>query len=273
MSSPGGVGGAGRLLAGAALARLADRALTTATQGGGDWQRINHRGSAVRLSSGPALALAAGLSAVHPLPAAAAGLAAAAVGRYDDVAGARSEQQFDKGLRGHAAALREGRVSAGVVKLVGIGAAGLLSARLAGSRGVDTLLDGALVAVAANLLNLLDLRPGRALKVGLLAAAAVREPGPAGAALALLPADLAERTMLGDAGANGLGAVLGLALAQSRSSQRERVLALAAGAALTAASEIVSYSRVIDAVPPLRFLDRLGRRPCRPLAERAEERP
>jgi hypothetical protein len=57
-------------------------------------------------------------------------------------------------------------------------------------------VDGALVAVAANLLNLFDLRPGRALKVGLLAAAAVDAPGPAGAALALLPGDLRERTML-----------------------------------------------------------------------------
>lgn len=65
--------------------------------------------------------------------------------------------------------------------------------------------------------------------------------------------------MLGDAGANGLGAVLGLALATGHPSRRVRLTALATGSALTLLSEVVSYSRVIDAVPPLRALDRLGR--------------
>jgi hypothetical protein len=192
-----------------------------------------------------------------------AGLGAAAVGAYDDVAGSGVGQQRDKGLRGHAAALRTGRISAGAVKVVGIAVAGLLAARLTGQRPatVDVLADGALVAVAANLLNLLDLRPGRALKVGLLAAVALDEMGPAGATLALLPDDLRERTMLGDAGANSLGAVLGLALVRRVPSRPGRLTALAAGVGLTLASEVVSYSRVIEAVPPLRALDRLGRRP------------
>jgi hypothetical protein len=65
--------------------------------------------------------------------------------------------------------------------------------------------------------------------------------------------------MLGDAGANGLGALLGLALLRRAPERREAALGVLA--ALTAASEVVSYSRVIDAVPPLRWVDRLGRRP------------
>ena len=265
MTTPGGAGRTSRLLAGAALAIAAHGVLAARPPGGAvRWTRQNHRGSPVSLLSGPALALAAGLSARPPLPAsvvAAAG--AAAVGAYDDVVGARQEQRQDKGLRGHAAALRQGRVSAGAVKAVGIGAVGLLSARLGAPsrRAVDVVVDGALVAVAANLLNLFDLRPGRALKVGVLAAAAVDAPGPAGAALALLPGDLRERTMLGDAGANALGAVLGLALVVGHDARRTRLTALVAGSALTLLSESVSYSRVIDAAPPLRALDRLGRLP------------
>ena len=160
-----------------------------------------------------------------------------------------------KGFRGHAAALRQGRLTGGAVKVLGIGASGLLGARLAGR--TDVLVAGAVVAASANLLNLLDLRPGRALKAGAIAAAALRQPGPLGAAAALLPDDLGERTMLGDAGANALGAVLGLALL-SRASARTCLAVLVAA---TAVSEVVSYSRVIDAVPPLRWLDQAGRLP------------
>lgn len=252
-----------RLAAGAGTALATSAGLTARPPGGADrWTRTNHRGATVTLQSGPALTLAAAVTSTAPGPALLAGLGAAAVGAYDDVAGAREDQRRDKGLRGHAAALRQGRLSAGAVKVVGIGVVGLLSARLAGRpRAADVVVDGALVAVSANLLNLFDLRPGRALKVGLVAAAAVDEPGAAGAALALLPGDLGERTMLGDAGANGLGAVLGVALARRVAGRRGRLVALAAGLGLTAASEVVSYSRVIDAVPPLRALDRLGRLP------------
>jgi hypothetical protein len=126
---------------------------------------------------------------------------------------------------------------------------------------LDLLLDGVVVAGSANLLNLLDLRPGRALKVALLGAAALGRPGLVGVAAVLLPDDLAERTMLGDAGANALGAVLGLALADRLRSRPSTAAAAGVLVALTAASEVVSFSRVIDATPPLRRLDRLGRRP------------
>ena len=251
--------GAGRALVGAGLA------LALVRRPPGDparWLRTNHRGRTVSLASGPALAVSAALAASLPQPAAAvAGLGAAACGAYDDVAGAREHEQGAKGFRGHVRALRAGHVTAGTVKVAGIGAAGLLSAALLPGRRAprDVLVGGAVVAGTANLLNLLDLRPGRALKAGLGGALALGQPGVAAAVAALLPADLGERTMLGDAGANALGAVLGLALAQ-RLDPAGRRAALAGLAALTAASEVVSYSRVIDAVPPLRALDRWGRR-------------
>jgi UDP-GlcNAc:undecaprenyl-phosphate GlcNAc-1-phosphate transferase len=246
---------------GAAVARGLQAVLVSRPPGGaGRWTRTNHRGREVSLLSGPALAVAVAVSADLPRAAACVGgLGAGLVGAYDDAAGGRDPEA--KGLRGHAAALRRGRVTAGTVKVLGIGAAGLASvALLERPRTPGRLLvGGAVVAATANLLNLLDLRPGRALKAGGAAALALRQPGPAGAAAALLPGDLHERTMLGDAGANALGAVLGLALLQRHPGRRGA--ALAAVAATRAASEVVSYSRVIDVVPPLRWVDRAGRLP------------
>jgi UDP-N-acetylmuramyl pentapeptide phosphotransferase/UDP-N-acetylglucosamine-1-phosphate transferase len=81
-----------------------------------------------------------------------------------------------------------------------------------------------------------------------------------GGAAGLLGDDLRERLMLGDTGANVLGAALGLAAVLELSSG-PRWVVLAVLVALNVAAEVVSLSRVIDRTPPLRRLDRLGRRP------------
>jgi hypothetical protein len=163
-------------------------------------------------------------------------------------------------------------VSAGAVKVAGIGAAAATAAALTRrGTGPGSLLDAVvttgLVAGTANLVNLLDLRPGRAAKAGVLAAAAtVGGPagglvaGPLGATLAVLPEDLGERVMLGDCGANALGALIGLRLAQLPG-RASRTGLLAGVVALTLASEKVSFTQVIEATPGLRELDRLGRWP------------
>jgi UDP-N-acetylmuramyl pentapeptide phosphotransferase/UDP-N-acetylglucosamine-1-phosphate transferase len=267
-------------LAGAAAARaaLAAAAVLTDRPAGAPWRRTNYAGRPVTLLGGPALAASATASAVLGAPAgtraaaALVGTVAGVVGGYDDLAGARPEQVRDKGLAGHLAALRAGRVSAGAVKVAGIGAAAAAAAVLSRrGTGRGALLDGVLttglVAGTANLLNLLDLRPGRAGKVGALAAAAgLGGPagslvaGPLGATVATLPADLGERVMLGDAGANSLGALLGLRLA-SIPGRAPRAGLLAGVVALTLISEKVSFTKVIEATPGLRELDRLGRRP------------
>ena len=249
-----------RAVAGGLGALAAYRALVARPPGGAArWHRVNHRGEPVTLLSGPALALAATATArLPPAAAVAAGLGAGAVGAYDDAAGGPGA----KGFRGHLAALRRGEVTTGAVKIAGIAAAGLVSAAaLKPRRPVDVVLGGAVVAGTANLLNLLDLRPGRALKVGALVSVAVGQPGVGGACLALLPADLGEQAMLGDAGANALGAVLGTALAERLPTRAGRLGAVAVLAGLTAASEVVSYSAVIDRTPALHWLDQLGRRP------------
>ncbi|MFG2104631.1 hypothetical protein ACGFJ5_28980 [Micromonospora echinaurantiaca] len=282
----------GRLLiagAGAAAARYALREVRTAPVGPA-LDRTNFRGRAVSLAAGPALAVgAAGAGAFGATSAASgaaalvAGVGAGAVGLYDDVVGGRPEQKTAKGFAGHLAALREGRVTAGLIKIVGVGAAGLGAAALlatdprvaahprrqrqrAFGRGVDVLLGAGVVAGTANLLNLLDLRPGRALKSGMLLGAPLAggphggiAAGAVGAAAGLLPDDLGERVMVGDSGANALGAVLGVALA-ARTGPVGRAGVLAVLAGLTAASEKVSFTQVIQRTPGLRELDALGRR-------------
>ncbi|MEV4202520.1 hypothetical protein [Micromonospora globbae] len=282
----------GRLLtagAGAVAARYALREVRTSPAGPA-LERTNFRGRTVSLAAGPALAAgatgAAALGATSGASGAAAvvaGLGAGAVGLYDDVVGARPDQKTAKGFAGHLAALREGRITSGLVKIVGVGAAGLGAAallaadpRVAGhrrrqrqgalGRGVDVLLGAGVVAGTANLVNLLDLRPGRALKSGLLLGAPLAggphggiAAGAAGAAAGLLPDDLDETVMLGDSGANALGALLGVALA-ARTGPLGRAGILAVLAGLTAASEKVSFTQVIQRTPGLRELDALGRR-------------
>ncbi|MBR8742755.1 hypothetical protein DSY14_13630 [Nocardiopsis sp. MG754419] len=233
------------------------------------WERVNFRGRTVTLHEGPALAsgvcAAAALTpGVHPRVRAASALAAAgaaAFGAYDDLVGSAEA----RGLRGHLGALARGRVTTGVVKMVGIGAIGLAAASLLRRGPGDTLVDGALIAAGANLVNLLDLRPGRAVKFALLAAApALATPaaplvGPVvGASVALLPDELAERCMLGDAGANALGAALGVA-AVVRAPRLVRLALLGVVVGLTLAGEVTSFSRVIERVPVLRHLDHWGR--------------
>jgi UDP-GlcNAc:undecaprenyl-phosphate/decaprenyl-phosphate GlcNAc-1-phosphate transferase len=284
---------------GAAAARLGYAALREYPPGGQDrWNRKNHRGEPVTLVEGPALvaggvagtALAPGLDPRHRAALLLAGIGAGAFGNYDDM----SEGSSSKGFRGHLGALRNGELTSGAIKIVGIGAVGLAAAAAVGRRpgrtgagpagssaagdAVDLVINAGLIAGGANLLNLFDLRPGRAIKVvlgagGLLTAAAPAVgPGeasadalravaaPLAAAAALLPDDLAEQAMLGDAGANALGAMLGTAAAATLS-RPARAGALAVIVGLTAASEVVSFTRVIERTAPLRWLDMLGRRP------------
>ncbi|MEJ5914235.1 hypothetical protein [Pseudokineococcus sp. 1T1Z-3] len=194
-----------------------------------------------------------------------------------------------KGLRGHLGALAHGRLTTGGLKVLGISAAALAGAALVDGRGplgragagarsgeqvLDRLVAGGLVAGSANLVNLLDLRPGRALKVVLLlghlvggagvpgsrAGAPLAAAG-AGAAAVLLAPDLRERAMLGDCGANAAGALLGTALLTRTRSRSARGVVLGVVLALTALSERVSFTRVIEATPLLRELDGLGRSP------------
>ena len=150
----------------------------------------------------------------------------------------------ERGFRDH---LHSGRTT-GILKLVGIPAVGLLATRR---------VSGALlVGLAANVLNQLDTRPGRALKVYL--AAALPLDAPVGVAVLLLPYDLREMAMLGDAGSNALGALLGLNSVK-RFTGRGQWIAIGALAGLTILGEQKSIGAWIERAPVLSWLDRLGR--------------
>jgi UDP-GlcNAc:undecaprenyl-phosphate/decaprenyl-phosphate GlcNAc-1-phosphate transferase len=240
-----------------------------ATAGSERWRRRNYRDRDVTLVLGPAV----GVGALATLAAAPAStrrglagvvVAVALIGGYDDLYG----DTHARGLRGHFRALRERRVTTGMVKLAALGATAAYASARRYRAPVDVALGTVLVAGGANLINLFDLRPGRAAKVSLVSAAMLGGGGEpsaraaaaiaAGAALAALPADLREQAMLGDTGAGALGALLGWSAATH--SSRTRRVAMAAGVvALTLASEQVSFSALIERRPVLRRLDQLGR--------------
>lgn len=240
--------------------------------------RTNYRGRPVPTGAGivmPIAALAveaARLLSGHRLsPARGAVLLVAvgfgALGFLDDVAGTAA----DRGFRGHLRAAARGRVTTGMVKLLGGAVVALVAVGpVAGHAGARLLADAALVALSANAGNLLDRAPGRTIKAAAVAflvlavsvgstAALAAVATVVGAGLALAGGDLRERLMLGDAGSNVLGAVLGLGVALA-CGPTARTAALVGVAGLNLAGELVSLSRVIDAVAPLRVLDRAGQR-------------
>ncbi|HEX2392969.1 MAG TPA: hypothetical protein VHI77_08625 [Solirubrobacterales bacterium] len=196
-------------------------------------------------------------------------LGIAFLGFLDDALGQGAAATAPRGWRGHGRALREGRLSTGAIKAIGALA---LAAYVVSGRGQESwryLADVALLILPTNLFNLLDLRPGRAEKglallgAGLCLGAWTLAPlellgifvGPVlvGARLTL-----GERAMLGDTGANLIGAIAGVWLLTVLDGDG-RLVALAVVAALTVYGELRSISTTIDSIPPLRWLDSLGR--------------
>ena len=278
---------------GALLCTLANH-LTRPILGGMPFRRKNYRGKELGVASGLILVVALLLSGAVGAALVAADLGSrwrlvnvavacssvivpvvgfAFLGLLDDL-GATGDT---RGFRGHLRSVVRGELSTGALKLFG-GAAFALW--LAGTsvrsetawRLVWLVINGAIIALSANLANLFDRSPGRAIKVSVLSLAIIlvslgvgvwREenayvPFMLGVALVLLRDDLNEVSMLGDTGSNPLGAVSGFAALQFDHSVRLGVLALLI--ALTAASERTSFSRVIERTRPLRWIDHLGTR-------------
>jgi UDP-N-acetylmuramyl pentapeptide phosphotransferase/UDP-N-acetylglucosamine-1-phosphate transferase len=187
-------------------------------------------------------------------------LAVFAVGLYDDFRPTR-----EHGIRSHVRALAAGRFTSGIAKLVVIVAAALAWVLLQEPFGPSALISAAVVAGCANLWNLLDVAPGRALKAALVATLVLFLARPTSFAFylmltgaALLWFDLRERGMLGDGGSNLLGFLIGILLVR-RASTAWEVAALIVVVALHAVAETVTLSKVIRSSPPLRWFDRLGR--------------
>ena len=208
----------------------------------------------------------------HPeeLPIAVYALGVLALGLVDDTLGERhGTPSSPRGWRGHGAAVLRGELSTGALKAAGSLGLALFAMSYLPLSNARWLLATAVLVLATNLFNLLDLRPGRTLKAlvllgaGLLIGSANQRPLWAlglflGPALVAGFVDLRERAMLGDTGASLLGAVAGLWLVLSLSATGQ-VVALALLAAISVYGELRSISELVEGTPGLRGLDSWGR--------------
>jgi UDP-GlcNAc:undecaprenyl-phosphate/decaprenyl-phosphate GlcNAc-1-phosphate transferase len=243
--------------------------------------RQNYRGREVAFPAGICI-VAASLVALIPLalidelgdsnvfrpgtgPALAYVLAVAFLGLLDDLVGSDRA----RGWRGHARATLRGGFSTGALKAAGSLGVALFVLSGRGVSAGEYLLSVALLVLATNFFNLLDLRPGRSIKALILLGAGLTigstDVHPlwtvglfAGPVLVLLPLDLRERAMLGDAGSNVLGAIAGLWLVLTLSTLGQAI-ALGLIAIATVYGEFRSLSELIERAPILRQLDSLGR--------------
>lgn len=213
------------------------------------WERTNFHGVTVSLRGGVAMAgasvaSAAVASAFSDQPRAALGglvasLGGGLAGYIDDVdQGAHDGGKVAKGLKGHLGALAHGQVTTGVIKIAGIGASALAASVLVGSKATsmggkvaDLALNTVLIAGAANLANLLDLRPGRALKATVLVAAPLSYFSCADAKTPASGASVTSATASVTSGASGAPSATPAAPASASGASAQRLLASGLNAA------------------------------------------
>ena len=197
-------------------------------------------------------------------------LGVAMLGLLDDALGRGAAEDTARGWRGHARAVLSGRFSTGAIKAVGSLALAAYAVSGRGREGIEYVGDLALLLLATNLFNLLDLRPGRVEKVFVALLAGLCIGAWSAQPLELLGIfigpvvigafyTLRERAMLGDTGSNLVGALAGISLLLVLG-ETERWVALGIVTALTMYGEFRSISAAIESIPPLRWLDSLGRR-------------
>lgn len=213
------------------------------------WERTNFHGVTVSLRGGVAMAGAAVASAavasvLSDQPRAALGgvvasLGGGLAGYIDDVdQGAHDGGKVAKGLKGHLGALAHGQVTTGVIKIAGIGASALAASALVGSKATsvggkvaDLALNTVLIAGTANLANLLDLRPGRALKATVLVATPLSYFSCAAAKAPASGASVTSATASVTSGASGAPSATPAAPASASGASAQRLLASGLNAA------------------------------------------
>ena len=213
------------------------------------WERTNFHGATVSLRggvamAGAAVASAAVASALSDQPRAALGgvvasLGGGLAGYIDDVdQGAHDGGKVAKGLKGHLGALAHGQVTTGVIKIAGIGASALAASGLVGSKATsvggkaaELALNTVLIAGTANLANLLDLRPGRALKATVLVATPLSYFSCAAAKTPASGASVTSATASVTSGASGAASATPAAPASASGASAQRLLASGLNAA------------------------------------------
>ncbi|HKH15224.1 MAG TPA: hypothetical protein VKA47_11280 [Solirubrobacterales bacterium] len=196
-------------------------------------------------------------------------LGVALLGLIDDALGRGADDATPRGWRGHARAIASGRFSTGAIKAVGALALAAYATSGLGHQDFAYVADLALLLLTTNLFNLLDLRPGRVEKVfvallaGVCVGAWTAMPLEllgifVGPVLVVAAFTLRERAMLGDTGANLVGALAGVTLLVTLG-ETGGYVALGVVVALNFYGEFRSISQTIEGVPLLRSLDSLGR--------------
>jgi UDP-N-acetylmuramyl pentapeptide phosphotransferase/UDP-N-acetylglucosamine-1-phosphate transferase len=174
-----------------------------------------------------------------------------------------------RGWRGHGAALLEGHFSTGALKALGAAGLALYVLSRLDLSTLHYLLAAGVLVLSTNLFNLLDLRPGRAIKalvlLGIVLTIGASDLHPlwalgvfVGPALVAGLYDVREHGMLGDTGSNIIGALAGAWLVLTLSTAGDAI-ALAVLAAITVYGEFRSISELVERTPGLRELDSIGR--------------
>jgi UDP-N-acetylmuramyl pentapeptide phosphotransferase/UDP-N-acetylglucosamine-1-phosphate transferase len=195
------------------------------------------------------------------------------LGLLDDLLGSartpEGDRDLPRGWRGHARAAARGRISTGALKAGGTLALALVTlSPLIADLG-EFVVGVLLLVTTTNLFNLLDLRPGRSIKALILLGAGLSlaygdlEPITTfglflGPILVLFWVDLRELGMLGDTGANVIGAVAGLWMVTTMPFAAQ-IGALVVVLFITVYGEFRSISALIEKTPGLRQLDSIGR--------------
>lgn len=186
------------------------------------------------------------------------------VGILDDIIGNRDVS----GLKGHFKSLFKGSLTTGGFKALFGGFVGLIISISISKNIVDIGINTLIIALSTNLMNLLDLRPGRAIKVYLLLSIVIFLTiigYPKGLLLLIVPSvivyfshDLKARAMMGDTGSNVLGISLGILVAMGYN-LNVRIGWLLFLIFIHILTEKYSLTKIIEKNKFLNFIDKLGR--------------
>lgn len=185
-------------------------------------------------------------------------------GVLDDIIGNRDVS----GLKGHFRSLLKGSLTTGGFKALFGGFVGIIISIAVSKNIGDIIINTLIIALSTNLMNLLDLRPGRAIKVYLTISTVLFltltgyvkslilliVPN----VLAYFNYDLKARAMMGDTGSNVLGISIGMLVIMGYS-MKVRIGWLVFLVLIHILTEKYSLTKIIEKNKFLNFIDKLGR--------------
>ena len=185
-------------------------------------------------------------------------------GILDDIIGNRDVS----GLKGHFKSLLNGKLTTGGFKALFGGFIGLVISIAISKNIYDIVINTLIIALSTNLMNLLDLRPGRAIKGYLLISIVLLFTlGEYTRNLLLLifpnviayfNQDLKAKAMMGDTGSNVLGISIGILFVMGYP-LKVRLIWLAFLIFIHILTEKYSLTKIIENNKFLNFIDKLGR--------------